>query len=276
MAWVRSGWVSVLCLVAAALSLAGPARAETRALVVALGYAGADDPALRLPNTLVDGRNVSAGLRQAGIGDVQLVEEPDSAAWDSAIEAFVGRLGPQDIALIYYAGHGIQVAGRNYFLAADGTSLIEMDAIMRRLTHHARGTVLVVDACRENPFARPARGEQLRVAGAASRAMETVSLDQLAASRGGLAQLGDLRGLSALVFFSTEPGNVAEDGPAGQGSPFATTFASEIRRRQSLDRAFRRIAVAVNRLTGGRQSPWRQGDLPFDVYLAGMQDFPVP
>ena len=276
MASVRSGFLSLLCLLAAALAWAGPAQAETRALVVARGYAGAGDAALRLPNTLVDGRHVSEGLRQAGIADVQLVEEPDSAAWEAAIDAFVGRLAADDIALVYYAGHGIQVGGRNYFLAADGTSLIEMDAIMRRLTGHARGTILVVDACRENPFARPARGEQLQVSGGASRAMETVTLDQLAASRGGLAQLGDLRGLSAVVFFSTEPGNVAEDGAAGQGSPFATVFASEIKRRQSLDRAFRRIAVAVNRATDGRQSPWRQGDLPFDVYLAGMQNFPVP
>jgi uncharacterized caspase-like protein len=88
--------------------------------------------------------------------------------------------------------------------------------------------------------------------------------------------LGDLRGLSAIVLFSTEPGNVALDGDAGRGSPFAKIAAKELARRQSLDSAFRRIAVAVNKTTGGQQSPWRQGDLPFDVYIAGMADFPVP
>jgi uncharacterized caspase-like protein len=91
-----------------------------------------------------------------------------------------------------------------------------------------------------------------------------------------MAQLGDLRGLSAIVLFSTEPGNVALDGDAGAGSPFAKYAAKELARRQSLDSAFRRIAVAVNKATGGQQSPWRQGDLPFDVFLAGMADFPVP
>ena len=78
------------------------------------------------------------------------------------------------------------------------------------------------------------------------------------------------------MLFSTEPGNVALDGDAGVGSPFAKFAAKEISRRQSLDSAFRRIAVAVNKATGGQQSPWRQGDLPFDVYIAGMADFPVP
>ena len=63
---------------------------------------------------------------------------------------------------------------------------------------------------------------------------------------------------------------------AGNGSPFAKQAARELARRQSLDSAFRRIAVAVNKATGGQQSPWRQGDLPFDVYLAGMAEFPVP
>ena len=271
-------WLGLALLLLALAGGAAPARAETRALVIALGYGGAADQSLGLANTLVDGRNVASGLREAGIADVTLVEEPDPAAWDAAIDAFVARLAPDDIAFVYYAGHGIQVAGRNYFLAADGRSLIEMDPMMRRLTGTARGTIMVVDACRSNPFAQPGRGETLRVAsaGGATRAMETVTIDQLAGSSGGLAQLGDLRGLSAVVLFSTEPGNVAEDGPAGQGSPFAQVLSREIKRRQSLDRAFRRIAVAVNRSTDGRQSPWRQGDLPFDVYLAGMQDFPVP
>ena len=92
----------------------------------------------------------------------------------------------------------------------------------------------------------------------------------------GLAQVGDLRGLSTVVFFSTEPGNVAIDGEAGKGSPFAKVLAKEIRKRQSLDDLLRRTAVRVNKMTDGAQSPWRQGDIPFDVFLAGMKTMVIP
>lgn len=257
------------------LTFATPAQsAEVRALVVASSYTESANPALRLANTLVDGRNIAEALRRAGVRDVRLVEEPDLAGWEAEITAFADRLGPSDIAVLYYAGHAIQVSGRNYFLAGDGTSLIDMERMIPRFSAEARGAVLIVDACRNNPFQRGSGADAMAVE--AARTLSTVSVEELAAAHRGLSQLGDLRGMSVVAFFSTEPGNVAEDGEPGAGSPFATAFAAEVRRRQSLDSAFRRVTQRVNRATEGRQSPWRQGDLPFDVYLAGMQSFPVP
>ncbi|MBX3561321.1 MAG: caspase family protein [Sphingomonas sp.] len=255
-----------------------PASAEVRALVLAISYDGAENTELRLANTLVDGRAIARSLRQAGLTDVRLVEEPDERRWEQELAGFIARLAPADIALVYYAGHAIQVSGRNYFLTADGTALIDVEQVMPRLTERARGTVMIIDACRNNPFQRNAPSQTVRIDRPESdtRDIATVSIPELQASHRGLSQLGNLRGLSAVVLFSTEPGNVAEDGTPGAGSPFANVAATELRRRQSLDTAFRRIAVAVNRSTQGRQSPWRQGDLPFDVYVAGMQSFPVP
>lgn len=254
------------------LALPVAARAETRALVVAASYAGSGNPALALANTAVDGRNVAAALTRAGLRDVRLIEDPDLARWETALEAFAARLAPGDVALLYYAGHAIQVSGRNYFLAGDGTSLIDMERMIPRLSDRARGVFLVIDACRNNPFQR---GDSPDVV-AAARALPTVSVAELTAAHRGLSQLGDLRGLSVLALFSTDPGNVALDGEPGSGSPFANAFAAELGRRQSLDALVRRVALRVNRETGGEQTPWRQGDLPFDVYLAGMQSFPVP
>ena len=227
--------IRLLLFAMLALAAPAPAAAEVRALVVASSYAGSADPALRLANTLVDGRTIAEALRRAGVRDVRLVEEPDLARWDAEIAAFANRLGPSDIALLYYAGHAIQVSGRNYFLAGDGVSLIDMERMIPRFSEQGRGAVLIVDACRNNPFRRGSGADALAVE--AARNLSTVSVEELAAAHRGLSQLGDLRGMSVVALFSTEPGNVAEDGAPGTGSPFANAFAAEIRRRQSLDRA---------------------------------------
>lgn len=254
---------------------ANPASAEVRALILSADYVGALDPGMRLSNPVVDGRAMAQALRKAGVKDLRLAEEAPADRWQSEFQAFASRLGPDDIALVYYAGHGFQIGGRNYLVTADGNTLIALDEVMKQLTARAKGTIMIIDACRENPL--EAVPESLAVRSvAAARTVETIRMSEIEWKSKGLAQLGDLRGLSAIVLFSTEPGNVALDGDEGRGSPFAKQAARELARRQSLDSAFRRIAVAVNKATGGQQSPWRQGDLPFDVYLAGMADFPVP
>ena len=253
---------------------ANPAAAEVRALILSADYVAAADPEMRLENPVVDGRAIARALRKAGVDDLSLAEEAVAERWQSEFQAFVSKLSPDDIALVYYAGHGFQIGGQNYLVTADGDTLIALDEVMKTLTAKAKGTIMVVDACRENPLT--ATPSELEVRSVTSRSMQTIRMTEIERKSKGLAQLGDLRGLSAIVLFSTEPGNVALDGDAGEGSPFAKYAARELARRQSLDSAFRRIAVAVNKETRGQQSPWRQGDLPFDVYLAGMADFPVP
>ncbi|MEM1132024.1 MAG: caspase family protein [Pseudomonadota bacterium] len=258
-----------------------PAHADVHALVIGTDYIEADDPRLELANPVVDARMVSASLKRSAATEVTLLEEPDAKLWESELDLFVNSLAPDDIALLYYAGHGFQIEGRNYFLAADGVSLIPLEDLIRRLTEKARGAIVVVDACRNNPLAseqvQPTeRSLALNIAGV-TRSVESITLYDVANAGPGLAQLGNLRGLSAVVFFSTDPGNVAEDGATpGKGSPFATIFARQIKRRQSLDETFRKTAIEVNKKTEGRQSPWRQGDLPFNVFVGGMRVLPIP
>jgi hypothetical protein len=88
--------------------------------------------------------------------------------------------------------------------------------------------------------------------------------------------MSNLRGKNTIVVFSTDPGNVAVDGSPGKGSPFANAVVRELGRRQSLDAAIRRITAEVDRETDRRQSPWRQGDLSFPLFLGGQPRFPVP
>ena len=269
--------IAALCLVAA---LVAPcARAELRVLVWASDYRGAGNHDLELPNTLVDAHGVTDMFHKLGVKDLRLIENPLAETWESETASLAQRLGPDDVAVLYYAGHAVQVQGENFFLASDGTTLISSEQVLAPVMAKARGTVFLIDACRDNPFRnQAAQKKELKISAgtAKSRAMETLSLSQLARNAGGLSQMSNIRGKNTIVVFSTDPGNVALDGDAGKGSPFANAMIREFAKRQSLDSAIRQISAAVDRSTNSRQSPWRQGDLNFPLFLAGQPRFPVP
>ena len=279
------GSALLIVLLVSGLSMTA-ARAETRALLWAADYSLAANTDLKLDNTLLDARAVADMLRRLGLRDVRLTENPTAEVWNSELEGLVQRLQPEDVALLYYAGHAVQVGGRNYFLAADGVTLIASEDVLSTVMAKAKGTVFLIDACRDNPFrdaaSRPGRTlkiDGLAVTGGAkgpTRAVSSVSLDELSRAADGLSQMGNLRGKNTIVLFSTDPGNVAVDGDPGRGSPFANAVVRELARRQSLDTAIRRITAEVDRQTGSRQAPWRQGDLTFSLFLAGQPRFPVP
>ncbi len=105
-----------------------PVSAETRALVMASNYDLLDaDPALFLANPLEDSSIVASALEKGSVDSLTVVREPTIKDWTKTFDKFVASLGPDDIALLYYAGHGLQIEGRNYFLASDGVSLIPLD-----------------------------------------------------------------------------------------------------------------------------------------------------
>lgn len=266
--------VTLVCLLGA---LACPlARSETRVLVWASDYSKANDANLVLPNTLVDARAVTEMFRKLKVQDVSYVENPTAEQWNGAIEGLVTRLGADDVAVLYYAGHAVQVNGQNFFLAGDGTTLIASEQVLAPIMARAKGTVFLIDACRDNPFKATAAATAVKIAPGGSRAVETVSLDQLSRVQGGLSQMSNLRGKNTIVVFSTDPGNVALDGPPGRGSPFANAVVRELGKRQSLDNAIRRITEDVDKASSGKQAPWRQGDLSFPLFLGGQPRFPVP
>ncbi|MEP3227155.1 MAG: caspase family protein [Parasphingorhabdus sp.] len=274
--------LAFLCLAVALISPIQFARAEVRVLVMASNYDLIDtDPELLLANPIADADLIVSAMEKGRLRNVTLIKEPQVEDWEDGFNRFVASLAPDDVAMLYYAGHGFQIEGRNYFLASDGVSLIPLDHLVQKMTEKAQGAIIVVDACRNNPLADKDGQTTLgiRTITGAHRSIdtETITLNDIKKAGPGLAQLGNLRGLSAVVLFSTEPGNVAEDGDKpGKGSPFAKALAKEIKKRQSLDEMMRKTAIKVNRKTDGRQSPWRQGDLPFDVFLAGMRALPIP
>lgn len=269
----------VLAAVLLALSMTSMARAEVKALLVGSSYASAENTRLRLANPLADIRLIRSALRKTAVDELTVLEDPTANGWKDGLNEWLDTLTGDDIGLFYFAGHGFQVEGNNFLMSSDGKSLIPLDALVTQITSRARGAVIVIDACRNNPYfeTEPEEAIEIVTISGPTRAIDYVTLSDISNTQGGLAQLANLRGLSAVAFFSTEPGNVAEDGPEpGKGSPFAIEFAKQIDRRQSLDTVFRKTAIAVNKRTDERQSPWRQGDLAFDVFISGMRALPIP
>jgi Uncharacterized protein containing caspase domain len=268
---------ALLAYVVLGFAVIAPASAQgrTSALIIAYDYSSLGSPQSVLNNTLHDASAISTALREVRVDDVQLLINADTATLNGAINNFAARLRADDLAIVYYAGHAIQDAGRNWLIAGDGRTLIAVDSLLADIANRAK-VVFFIDACRENPFRGQSRQVEIVRQTGLTRSLETIDSLTLATTPAGLAQIGDLRSGQALIVFSTEPGNVAEDGVAGRGSPFANALIAEIPARQSLDRLVRRLTQRVTAQTNGQQRPWRQGDLPQDIYLSGRPRFPVP
>ena len=265
------------------------AAAETR-LALIVGN-GSYSSVTQLDNPVPDAELMAQVLTDKGF-TVTMLTDADLGMLNRGIAQFGRDLraaGEEATGRFYYAGHAVQSFGENYLLPVDTAltdaadlSLVAVDAqaVLRQMrSARNRTNIVILDACRNNPYYETSPDDQVEIVEIArtTRSIGYASLDDLSNSKGGLAQLANLRGLSAVAFFSTEPGNVAEDGDQpGKGSPFAIEFAKQIERRQSLDEVFRKTAIAVNMRTDIRQSPWRQGDLAFNVFVSGMRALPIP
>jgi hypothetical protein len=163
-------------------------------------------------------------------------------AMDAAIQNFGRQIQGADVALFYYAGHGVQVSGSNYLVPVGANptreadvdfQMVDVNLVLRQMRGSGtRLNMVILDACRNNPFG--VRG--------------------LRASNGGLAQMRAPEG--TLISYATQPGNVARDGTNGH-SPFTGALASTIT-RAGLDifQTFNQVGLIVKRETGGAQQPW--------------------
>jgi TPR repeat protein len=166
----------------------------------------------------------------------------DKAALDVAVQSFGQRIQGADVALFYFAGHGVQVRGSNYLVPVNANPTREADvdfqmADVNLVLNQMQGSgtrlnLVILDACRNNPFG----GRGLR------------------SSEGGLAQMRAPEG--TMISYATQPGSVAQDGGDGN-SPYTKALAATIR-RAGLDifQTFNEVGLAVKRSTGGSQQPW--------------------
>jgi uncharacterized caspase-like protein len=232
------------------LLLSADAQPERRvALVVGNGtYAEAGT----LANPVNDASDVADKLRSIGF---EVIEGNDlgKRELERSIGAFSDALQGAGAGLFYYAGHGLQVDGRNYIVPVDARldmpvklqlEAVPIDEVLDIMEQQTRVSLVFLDACRNNPFAR-----------SLNRTVTTRSAKALA----GLAQFDSTRG--SFIAFSTAPGAVAMDG-SGRNSPFAQALLRHIAEPgQSINDMMIAVRRDVVSLTREAQRPWEQGSL---------------
>jgi uncharacterized caspase-like protein len=194
--------------------------------------------------------------------DVVLGLDLDKRGFDAKVREFSRRLSAgADTGIFFYAGHGLQVAGRNYLVPIDAQLMnerdldfeaVSLDFVLKQmeLDREGKTNIVFLDACRDNPLARNL-----------ARSMGTRS-----ASIGrGLAQVQT--GVGTFIAYSTQPGNVALDG-AGRNSPFTAALAKEVKAPgRNLTAVMIEVRREVLAATNGKQVPWDHSALTGDFYF---------
>lgn len=219
-----------------------------------------------LPNPANDARAVARSLRDIGFMVSEGIDL-DRAAMQKVTRDFLREAARAQVAVVYYAGHGVQVDGRNYLIPVDvalkaGSSMteamIDMDTIMAGLDDQVRTNILIFDACRNNPMA-----QQVASAGS-NRAIEGAS--GLAAPTS--LSAGATLGAGTLIAFATAPGQVALDGE-GANSPFSAALSRHLGTPGlEVQQMLTRVRAEVVSSTKSRQVPWSNSSLLGEVYLA--------
>ena len=240
------------CLAAASIAPAEAGEPVKVALVVANAKY---DAVSQLFNTVNDARLIASSLKSIGFSNVVVAENLGKVAMEKALRDFSLVADKADVAVIYYAGHGMEMNGANYLIPVDARLArdrdVDVEAVkMSTLLDMAEGAkqlrVIILDACRNNPF----EASMVRANGSRS------------VSRG-LAAV-QVTGQS-LVVYATKAGTTAADG-TGQNSPFARALAARIGEPREINMLFRRVRDDVLKETGGEQEPFTYGSLSSDEF----------
>ena len=201
-----------------------------------------------LANSVNDARSMSTVLKKLGFSVVDVIDGSQQQI-NAAIEKMKGQLkGQHAVAMLYYAGHGLQLNWHNYMVPVDvrlnqasdvPKQTVDIEHVIHVFKESAtRMNIVVLDACRDNPF------------------VDTTGSK-------GLAQLDAPPG--TYLAFATAPGNVAEDGDEATGNGLFTHYLlKELQRPASIEDVFKRVRLQVRRKSQGRQIPWDSSSLEDD------------
>lgn len=211
----------------------------------------------RLPNPANDAQAIGNALRQSSFETVELVRDTTREQLLTALHRFADRADTADWAVIFYSGHGVEVGGTNYLVPVDARlrtnrdvefEAVELDKALRAIEHARRLRLIVLDACRDNPFL-------VQMA----RVMPSRSVGR------GLARMEPDGG--TLIAYAAKHGEIALDGE-GSNSPFTEALIKRMRTpRLEIRRMFDLIRDDVMAATQRRQQPFTYGSLP------GSEDF---
>ena len=236
------------------------------ALVMALGTATAQEEGKRvaliignnnysmspLRNAINDARLMDKALQAAGFKTI-VKEDASQTVMEEAAAKLAEQLGPDDTALFFYAGHGVQIEGENFLVPVDfeaASTVIQakfkcfrLGQLFEELKKRTKRSIIILDACRSNP------------------------VSEKNALQSGLAQ-PQIAGIETFIAFSTSPGQVAADNPNGRDSWFTEALADLIDQPGlTLDDVFTRVKARVSQATETRQSPWTQSSLTTTFYF---------
>lgn len=217
-------------------------------------------PASQLRSAVNDARDIAQALQQGGF-EVQLRENVNREQMFQAIREFGARLREGDTAVFFYAGHAIQLRDRNYLIPIDARVQQEDDVtfysldvaeILQRMDRaRTRANLIILDACRDNPFASNVR-----------------------VSNAGLAQMSAPPG--TLIAYATAPGQVAREGSGRNGVYTRHLLRHMMTPDQPVELTLKRVREAVMAETRGQQVPWDASSLRSDFVFAGNAPEPAP
>ena len=255
------GSLAVMVLAATAVLAAEGVSGRRAALVVGNSLY---EHLNKLPNATNDADRIREVLERANF-EVTLGKDLDKKGLEETILGFLRTLNDGDIALFYYSGHAVQVAGHNYMVPIDASLATSYDLEletynMSSLLEYMRETsslqIAILDACRDNPFA-----ENSYFVGQSKIAVE---------GKKGLASVAPEMG--TLIVYSTAPDRVALDGTDGL-SPFTGTFADyALKPNVEIRKLLSDIRSEVIKRTEGRQTPWDASSLTSSFFFVKRQN----
>jgi hypothetical protein len=204
-----------------------------------------------LKNPLNDAEDMAAALRNLGF-KVILKKNADRRTMEDTIRFFGKQLRNGGIGLFYFAGHGVQVGSRNYLMPIDARIESESDVryeavdagrVLGKMEDAENQlNIVILDACRNNPYARTFRTDQK-----------------------GLARMDAPTG--SLIAYATAPGEVAADGLERNGIFTKNLIQHMMTPNLSIEQVLKRVRIDVARKTNGRQIPWESSSLMGDFYF---------
>ncbi|WEZ82657.1 caspase domain-containing protein [Rhizobium sp. 32-5/1] len=218
-----------------------------------------------LPNPKNDAQLIGETLRLAGFSVISGFDLSKSAMLD-IVDKFTEEAYDADTALVFYAGHGLQVNGQNYLVPVDAnlekaaqlqTRTIPIDKLLAALPPAPAVNIVVLDACRDNPL-----GRSLAASLPAGRSMGVSK---------GLAsvQTNSVTGGGLLIAYATDPGAIAGDGTDNH-SPYTAALARHLTTPGlEIQSALTRVRADVSEATRGNQNPWHNASLSREVFLGG-------
>jgi uncharacterized caspase-like protein len=242
------------------------AYVEGKKVALVIGN-GAYAHAVMLPNPVGDGKLIAETLRSAGFS-VIAGSDLDKSSMTKLIDQFTEAAYDADIAVVFYAGHGLQVDGRNYLIPIDAelekaaqlqTRTIPVETVLAALPPDPAVGVIILDACRDNPLARTlARALPVSRSTSIGAGLAPVQANGQSSNAGGL-----------LIAYATDPGAVAYDGSSTH-SPYTTALAHNLATPGlEIQSALTRVRAEVAESTGGAQRPWHNASLAREVFIGG-------